>query len=866
MEFGLLGHYNQCEAVLDAIFRRSIQSARMNPITLDTLDFSTLNTPQWAQGVFDETFEADGQPRAHWETLLAELSLLSPVELTRRTQQAEQSLRENGMTFNVFGDAAGQRPWSLDLLPLVIARDQWNWLQQALDQRARLLQLILRDLYGPQLLLRQGLLPPEVIFPQQRFQRACVGFHPPEITSLTLYATELARSTDGMWCAMADRTDAPVGLGFVLENRIVTARLMPQIVHRLNVERLAPFFIRLKNALLRLCPGQKEHPRVVLFSPGPRHRFYFEDVYLARYLGFTLVEGGDLAVRDDRVFLKTLSGLQPVDVIFCRGMENSIDPLEQGSAANNGVPGLLQAIRNGHVRLANMPGCGLLEAPVFMAFLPALCQHLLQQDLLLPSIRTWWCGDPQSLKEVHRRLGDLVLKPAFQSSGQQEYIVSRMSPDQIADLKQQLQKQPERFVAQERIERSAAPCWRDNRLQPGHVALRTFCVADEHNGYQLMPGGLVRLAPTAEPMELSVLAGVSSKDLWIQAEGDVPMISLLDAEDAPVILKRSDALFPSRVADNLFWLGQSLERADFLARLLRATVERMTSESDKDLPELPGLLRALTEEGQLEPSFLLEEFVDTLPQIESFLTRIIFDPTELKGLGNAVAELRRLNSSVRDWISPEMWRTTQQGVEHYFRAATETDDLSELLTVVERLILDVASVSGLIQDGMIRGPAWRFLDVGRRIERGRNTARLLLSTITAGLYANKPMLKALLEVLDCRMTYRSRYLDNVQQNGVLDLAITDETNPHSIAFQAIQLTEHIEALPQNRHPLPSRETSVIMKIVHAVRMLTAADLAASPSPQLAELLTRVEGHFKELADELTRKYLVLSVRPRQIND
>ncbi|MEZ6058643.1 MAG: circularly permuted type 2 ATP-grasp protein [Planctomycetaceae bacterium] len=830
---------------------------------MNNLDFSTLANPNLPLGVFNEAFEG-GQPRPHWTTLIAELSKFSPEELTRRTLQAKQRLDENGVIFNVFGGAGGQRPWNLDLLPLLLSREQWGWMQLALEQRGKLMQRILQDVYGPQTLLQCGLLPPGVIYPQRRYQRECTDLHGSGVDSLMLFGTELARSPNGDWYVMADRTDAPIGLGFVLENRITTARLMPQVVHRLGLERLAPFFIHLKNALLRMCPAQKEHPRVVMLSSGPQSRFYFEDVYLARYLGFTLVEGGDLAVRDDCVFLKTLSGLKLVDVILSRCADSAIDPLEQGAAANNGVPGLMQAVRAGNVRLANTPGSGLLEAPVFMAFLPQLCQHLLNQDLMLPSIPTWWCGDPVSLAMVWSRFDELVIKPAFQSSGQEEFVVCQMTAEERSVLRMQIEDHPERYVAQERIERSAAPCWRDNQLQSGHVALRTFCVAAEKGGYHLLPGGLVRLAATPEPMELSVLGGVSSKDLWIQADGPPAMVTLLDDEAAPVQLKRSDALFPSRVADNLYWMGQSLERADFLARLMRATIERMTSESDEDVPELAGLLRALLDQGQLEPAFLVDDFSKTLPTIEQYLSRVIFDPTEHNGLGNAVAELRRLGSTVRDWISVEMWNTTRHAVDHFFAASSEVDDLSEALSAIDRLILELASISGLIQDGMIRGPSWRFLDVGRRIDRGRNIATLLLSAIESKQISQRSMLKALLEVLDCRMTYRSRYLENVQQNGVLDLAITDETNPHSIVFQASVLEDHIEALPQNRHPLRSREKRILMKIVHEVRMVSTDDLEQTPPSELTELLKRVDANLKLLADNLMRKYLVLAVPPRQI--
>lgn len=838
----------------------------MTSSTLEHLDFSSTKSADWAAEVFDEAFDADRQPRAHWSQLIAELGELSPEELNRRAFQAEQTLHENGITFNVFGGEGGQRPWTLDLLPFVFDREQWLWLSGALQQRARLLEHLIRDIYGPQELLRSGLLPPEVVFPQPRYLRQFIGLHSSERTSLSLYATELARAPDGLWYAMADRTDAPVGLGFVLENRIVTARLMPQLVHQLRIERLASFFIEMKNALVRLCPNRKERPRVVLLTPGPHHRFYFEDVYLARYLGYTLAEGGDLAVRDDKVFLKTLSGLQPVDVIYSRTMEGGLDPLELGDMANSGVPGLLQAVREGHVQIMNTPGCGLLEAPVFMAFLPQLCREIFGEDLLLPSIPTWWCGDPGALETVWARFDELVIKPAFRSSGQEEFIVSRLTAEQVAELRERIIRKPGDFVAQERISRSAVPCWRDQQIRPGHAALRTFCVRGTEDSFHLLPGGLVRLAPTPEPMELSVLAGSSSKDLWIPAEGPVKQVTLLDAEDAPVTLKRSDALFPSRVADNLFWLGQSLERADFLARVLRATAERMTSESDQDQPELPGLLRVLADQGQIEPGFAVDEFHRSLPEIEQILPRVIFDAQEAKGLGKTVSELRRLNGTVRDWISADMWRMIQQGVERFFDSDSETDDLAELLTTVDQLLLDIAAVSGLIQDGMIRGPAWLFLDIGRRIDRGRNTANLLISALSADQLGQKAMLKALLEILDCRMTYRSRYLENIQQNGVLDLAITDETCPHSIAFQAVQLAQHIEGMPQERHPLRSGEKRTIMKIVHAVRMLTGDQLEESPPRRLGTTLNQIESQFKTLSDELTRKYLVLSVRPRQIHE
>ncbi|MEZ5940608.1 MAG: circularly permuted type 2 ATP-grasp protein [Planctomycetaceae bacterium] len=832
--------------------------------TLSQIDFTTASGPGWAGGVFNETFETSGKPHLHWQPLLDELSLLTAEELTNRSEQAQQTLHENGVSYNVFAERGDHHPWSLDLIPLTLSREQWDWMSRALAQRARLLDLITRDIYGPQNLLRSGDIPAEVVFPQLRYQRAFANLIAPNQVGLTLYATELARGADGFWYAMADRTDAPVGLGFALESRVITSRLMPQIMHRLRMERLAPFFLRVKNSLVRL--SGKDTPRIVVLSPGPQSRFYFEDLYLARYLGYTLVEGSDLAVRDDEVFLKTLSGLHPVDVIYSRTMESALDPLEQGASASTGIPGLLQAIRSGNVRLANAPGCGLLEAPVFMAFLPQLCSKLLHQPLMLPSIRTWWYGDPESQRTVNERFSELVIKPAFQSSGQDEYLVSELSSQELQDLRARMTKNPAHFVAQERIQRSAAPCWRDQQVQPGHIALRTYGVAEENGNYQIMPGGLVRVAESSQPMELSVLAGISSKDLWIPAEGEVAPISLLIRPDTPVTLKRSEPLFPSRVADNLYWLGQSFERACFLARLLRAALARLTDESDDDLPELTGLLRALVDQGQLDPGYVIDDLETKLPDLQDYMVKVLFDPGEPLGLANSMSELRRLNASVRDWISPELWQTSQYASEDYFAAAMRTDDFSELLTLVDRLLFDLAAVSGQVHDGMIRGPAWRFLDIGRRIERATNTAKLLLSTIDAGLISQRPMLRAVLEVLDCRMTYRMRYLENLQQNGVLDLAITDETNPHSISFQAVLLIEHLESLPQDIHPLRSPESRSLMRLVHSARMLTTFELEESPPKKVVAELQGMQKSLKELADELTKKYLVHSVRPRQMGD
>jgi uncharacterized circularly permuted ATP-grasp superfamily protein/uncharacterized alpha-E superfamily protein len=837
------------------------------------LSLATSTPPHWftqsytpPRGVYDELASAPGVLRPQWEEFRDALRHLSAEEFERRARQAERMLYENGVTYNVFGESEErQRPWRLDLLPLVLPDEEWNGVERSLSQRGRLLNALIDDLYGPQRSLRERWLPHEAVFAHPGFHRAFHGLPRGDEPSLLLYAAELARSPNGQWWVMADRAEAPAGPGYALENRIITARMLPQVVHRVSVQRLAPFFIRLQNALKRRAPRSTENPRIVLLSMGPRHSLYFEDVYLARYLGYTLVEGSDLAVRDDQVFLKTLSGLMPVDVIFSRGFEGGIDPLELGGYAPQGVSGLLQAVRNGSVAVANTPGCGLIESPVFMAFLPVLCRRLLGEELLTPSIATWWCGEPAALQEVYARFDELVIKPAFQASGSEEILPNKLSTEEKVKLKARIEAKPYNFVAQETVARSSAPVWQDGGLRMGHMAYRCFLVADGGD-YSLMPGGLIRVNTDTTPMQLSITAGSGSKDLWIQSGGPVEQVSLLMRDDQPVPLRRTGAMFPSRVADDLYWLGSSLDRSDFLTRLLRSVIDRLTIEDDAGCPELSQLVRALVDQGQIEPGFAVPELSAQLPPIEEAIPQSLRDDSEPRGLARAMSELQRLAARTRDWLSPETWRKLNQSAVTFRTAKiTRWDDLADVIGVLNTLQFDLASVGGLMHLGMIRGPAWRFLDMGRRIERALDIASLVRSTMLEDDAPTREVLRAVIEVLDCRMTYRSRYLDNIQPNAVFDLAITDETNPNSIGYNLAQLSEHVDALPQDGStPLRTEEKRLVMAAVHAVRMLTPDALADVEREELADSLHNIEEHVRNLSAVLNRRYLVHAGGPQQM--
>jgi uncharacterized circularly permuted ATP-grasp superfamily protein len=321
------------------------------------------------------------------------------ADLDRRVAQVEQQIRLDGVTHNVFAESGSggvsARPWSLQLLPLIIEPADWAAIEAGVVQRAELLERMLADLYGPQTLLHEGLLPPALLLRHPGWLRPMIGVPPAGGQRLFIAAFDLARGPDGRWWLVAQRTQGPSGLGYVLHNRLVIVRQFPEAFAALGVQRIASSYRLLLDALEQRAQQVAGHanPRVVLLTPGPYSETYFEHAYLARYLGLPLVEGGDLTVRGERLYLKTVEGLEPVHGVMRRLDDDWCDPLELRPDSALGVPGLLQAVRAGTVVMANALGSAFLETPAIQGFLPAIAERLLGESLALPSLPTWWCGE-----------------------------------------------------------------------------------------------------------------------------------------------------------------------------------------------------------------------------------------------------------------------------------------------------------------------------------------------------------------------------------------------------------------------------------------------------------------------------------------
>ncbi len=821
---------------------------------------------------YDEVYGAPGQPRGNWVRFLADLNRLGADELARRWEQARQLVYENGIAYSAYGDPnATLRPWELDAIPLLIGESEWQVVAKGLTQRAKLLEMVLADLYGPQRLLQEGLLPADVFYRHPGFHPAIHGHKPLGGRFLITYAADLARGNDGQWRVLADRSEAPSGSGFALENRVVTSRMLPAIFRQSNVRRLAPYFMALQRTLHQLAPRHRENPRVVIMSQGAESSNYFEDAYLARYLGYTLVEGDDLTVRNGEVMLKTLGGLLPTDVILRRPNSEACDPLELDGHAELGTAGLLQSARDGQVAIANGLGSGLVESPVFMAFLPQICQSLLGEPLQLPEVQTWWCGDPQSLDYVLNNFDNLVIQRAYRQRGQSYGFTKQLHAMSREEQIQRILEEPTGFVAQEKMVRSAVPLYRDGKLKPSFVSLRTFLVADG-DSFVVMDGALARTSSVSESLEASLLMGEGSKDTWILSNQPVEPVSLLPPRGEALRLVRSRADLPSRVADNLYWLGRHIERVDSAARLLRTVTLRLSSETEAArLPDLPFLLRCLAEQGQIEPGFALEGMRDQLPAIEQILPQLAFDFQQPGSLRSLVNQTYLTASRVRDRISMDSWRIVAAIDNDFKLHADESSDFSNLLHHTNQLILDLAAFGGTVTESMTRTQAYRFLELGRRLERALQILLLISNCVIDVPRVPSELLESILEIADSRMTYRSRYLANLQLAPVLDLIMTDETNPRSLAYQLIALQDHVAGLPRVQHaPGYSAEQRVAMTMVHTIRMMDIEAICEmyllGDQGPLRNLVTDWSKQLPQLSNLVTLRYLAHAGPSQQLGE
>ncbi len=820
-------------------------------------------------GAYDEFRAVTGEIRPHWQRVLNSFQKGGPQNLTDRWHIANRMLQENGVNFTgTDRDTEKRRPWKLDVMPLVFSAEGWATLRAGVTQRARLIDAIVQDLYSQQTILKQGLLPPELVYRNPEFQRSFYNLPVPN-SPLLLYGCELARSVTGQWWVMADRASAPAGISYAVENRIVLSKTFPKFLHASQIHRLAPFFVQMQETLQQYSPQRKANPSIVIMTAGPEHPYYYEDIFLARYLGYPLVEADDLTIRRNQVWIKTLRGLMPVDVILRRMPDHRVDPLEICNYSPNGIAGLLQVMRHKGVVVANGPESGLLDSPAYMPFLPKLCQHFLNEDLKLPSIATWWCGQPEPLAYTMQHFEDLVIKPAFAHSGGEELIVSDLKEEKKQQLKQRVQAQPGAYIAQEKIVRSTSPCWIDNEFRAGHMALRTFAVR-QGSDYTLMDGGLVRVETTSKPMPLSISAGEFSKDVWVCSEVPVPPVSLLGKLQESPSLQRSTSKLPSRVADNLFWFGRYLERLEFSGRMIRKVTERLMSESaNQPVNDVAPLIGCLAEQGIIEESFAIKDFFPSRSEMEKLWPKMLWrqdDHSRFDGLCSMVSQIAAI---IRDRMTEDFWRSISQIDSKV--GPTYAGDLSELLRSINVLMLHISATTGQITDGLVHGPTRQFILIGRYLERARQLTFILKTFLEHVSERETLPIVTLLDVCNSLMTYRYRYRANFAILPAFDLLVTDSSNPHALIFQFQELHKLVSELPgKQRRPFISPELDLIRRILFELQSVLPTDAQNLTWQRFRQPLEKIfenlDAQTKQISDLLTQTYFHHAEFTQQMED
>jgi len=771
-----------------------------------------------------------------------------------RWQQSERILRDNGVAYNFTNDPQGMlRPWKLDPVPFCLDESEWVHIERSLIQRARLINLLLNDFYGPQRTLQNGLLPPELVLGHPGYLRPCYGLKLPKDIRLHLYAADLARSPDGTWWVLADRTQAPSGAGYTLENRVAMTQVFPECFRPGHLRRLASYF-RSMQEMLRGLSGKAE-PRVVLLTPGPYNETYVEQVFLARYLGYTLVEGSDLTVRAQKVYLKTLGGLKQVDVILRRVDDSFCDPLELWDQSLLGIPGLVEAVRCEQVAVANSLGSSLGQIPALSAFLPICCRSLLDEDLLMPSVATWWCGDAKALAYVMDNLHGLVLRPTIPLFNTQPVFGRDLTKKQQGEWGEKIKANPSHFVAQEQVELSKAPSFLDGSYQQCRLTLRVFLASDGAGGYDVLPGGLTRLFGEEDRSRVAMPLGGGSKDTWIRCFQKQNHTSLL-RPGIEVEIRRGTYDLPSRVADNLFWLGRYAERTEHAARLYRSVVLELNQEQG-----ITGMEAVLP---VLHTLFYFHQFNQVSPQdfageaLEPILTENILSAAEPGSLFSCVVRLHNVAAMVRDRISTDTWRILNQLRENLDKKGSlEQVQTGDLLYDLNRVIGSLAAFAGMSAENMTQSFGWRFLQLGRRLERVLYISHLTRRMVGASVKDTDAsiQLEMLLEIFDCIITYRQKYV-SLQRDAVLELIIADADNPRSLAGTLREMTEHFDQLPlgEGEGESPRNQRFIYSALKRVQRQKFTGERAKANREKLLENLAAIEEAMVECSEWIALRY------------
>ena len=767
---------------------------------------------------YDEVLKSNMSINPNWEKLLNNLTQMGTEALISKQNEIDWLMDENGVTYNVYNDPKGMhRSWELNIVPFLLHQKEWETIEKGIKQRSELLNLILEDIYGERKLIKEGIIPPEVIYAHRGFLRQCDQIKYKTAKHLLIHSADLARGPDGRMWVVNDRTQAPSGMGYALENRYSISKILPNVFHGINVKHPTHFFYEFNQMLLDAAPQNRDNPNIVILTPGPLNETYFEHAYMSSFLGYPLVTGNDLVVRSGKVWMKTLKELKQVDVIYRRVDDVYMDPLELREDSYLGVAGLLDVVRQQNVCIVNPIGSGVLENSGLIPFMNAICNYFLSEDLLLPQIASWWCGQEKEREYVLNNLTNLVVKRIDRSNRESIYFCEFLKPHQLENLKNEILNNPFAFVAQEHISFSTAPDFVNNKLEPRKVLCRLFSVANK-DSYEVMPGGLVRVAAERENLFVSNQRGGVSKDFWVITDEPQASIQQYAWDNTCKISISGINDLPSNTAENLYWSGRYLGRALVTARFLRTVLNKMSSEQynqNKPVSEsLLLLLQSVTNITSTFPGFIGEEGEETLKNPLEEIVSLMLDNDRMGGFGQTLASFNNSYYSLRNLWSKDMWRVFD-GIQKIWKRFEEDDDktsITVLIKVLDRIITRLIAFMGLIEESIMVDQGLLLYFIGLQTEQAMMHIAKCRSLLVTS-YKEQPqyeILEALLTSHESLNIYRYSYRSYLSVENVIQLILLDSDYPKSLTYLLRRIQKDIDRLPHSEVTGKATESQVFI--------------------------------------------------------
>jgi uncharacterized circularly permuted ATP-grasp superfamily protein/uncharacterized alpha-E superfamily protein len=766
-------------------------------------------------GVPDELLDASGRVRPAWTRFIQHFAEIPPESLDRRFARGDQYLRDAGVFYRQYDmGGSSERGWPLARVPVLIGEAEWNGIASDLRQRADLLEALAADIYGDNRLVASGVLPASIVAGSREWLRPLVHVQPRGGHYLHFVAFEIGRGPDGTWWVLGDRTQAPSGAGFALENRVATSRIYADFFVESHVYRLAGFFRNFRAALYGL--SQRPDSRLAILTPGQLNETYFEHAYIARYLGFALLEGEDLAVEDGQVMVRTVAGLEPVHMLWRRLDAAYADPLELDGNSRLGTPGLVDAVRQGSVTLVNALGTGVLETRALLAFMPRISRQLLGEPLQMPNIATWWCGQAAERAHVQSHLDEMMIGPALSTRLPFETDETTILGEQFrgtanASVAAWLENDGAALVGQEAVTLSTTPAYENGRLIPRPMSLRVY-LARTAMGWEVMPGGFARIGRSDDASAIAMQRGGTAADVWVVSDTPVDTTTI-QSDRAKPYSRAKPAVLSSRAADNLYWMGRYTERAEGTIRLLRAYHTRIAETAEPDSP--------------------------VIVRLEEYLRAMGIDAERCvpPGLLGALDGATTSAGKVRDQFSTDGWAALAdlaKTARRFSRTLTTGDDTARAMSVLLRKLTGFA---GLVHENMYRFTGWRFLSIGRCLERAISMTTLLDNF--ADPDAPDGSLDLAVEVGDSVMTHRRRYSVFTSHETVIDLLGLDAMNPRSVLYQLNELRNHVSFLPgAESHGQLSKLSRAVLQAHTSLAIRAPDDL---DGPSLKTLRAEVQG-------------------------